>query len=433
MMRFTTLALASCLALAACDDNKPRTACSSDEDCRGARVCSEGACTEPGEPDPDAEGDTQPDTADAETDPGVRDIPNERDVPSPEDVTPDLPVEDAPDVPPKTTCELAYDHVVECGYPPPDNLGYDLDWAQCDSFSECGAECVLDMTCGGLDCDFNPDVDCDSAPLYDCLQDRCRDTPDVECRTDAQCNQVYDCCEERWICFGEDGGVTCDLDCQEPPNAPGCECEDGHCRVAAPDPDDLPSICEQAAARFTGECGYDPDQLGPEFATEADLIRRMQDGVCGELEACAAACIVHEEGDTCLSCHFGQQICLRDPFADCWAVCQRNAPAGLCIQSGGLWGDGDCENCCGPAGCGEDPFAGCPEACCGPPQCYCPNDAPFWAADQGCFQAEACFPEGGRACTSLGGVCAQGDCPPDRRDADGTFGCETQRCCLPVD
>jgi hypothetical protein len=417
------------LSLTGCDDNNARSGCRSSDDCRGLRVCVEGACAEP-------DSDAGRDTGDRDTDSpdATRDVPSPRDT-RPADTTPPPDVTDPPDMPPPDLgdpdiCRNAFDYVAECGYPPPETLGYGIDWDVCDEFSACGAQCVLDMTCGGLECDFNPDIDCDSAPLWDCLQENCQE-PEVECRGQEDCNQVYDCCAEAWVCFPDGEGVTCDRDCQRPSDPPGCECADGLCRVSPPDPDEG-NICTQADRRFT-ECGYDVGELRERFPREVEIIEHYREGLCEPLDACMAACIVHERDDQCMQCHFGAQLCVRDPFEECFARCNNDPEPALCIQSGGQWGDSDCENCCGPAGCGADPFEGCPEPCCGPPQCYCPLDAPFWAADQGCFARNACFPDNGRACTSRDGVCADGDCPPNRVDADSPLGCDTGRCCLPLD
>ena len=419
MLRTSLIALFVVVVAVGCDENQARQGCRSDADCRGQRMCADdGQCVDPGD-------DVGPDDADIEPDDLGTDVVEDLadDPPKPDgigvDVTP------PPDVPDPDICQRAIDHVVECGYPHPDTVGYGVDWERCDPFSACGAECALDMSCGGLDCDFNPDIDCDSAPLWDCLQARCGE-PEVECRDAGQCNQAYDCCVGAWVCFPEGQGVTCDLDCEPPTPAPGCDCEGGRCRAAAEDR----SICQQADARFTA-CGYNLDDIREDFPEETAHIEHFREGLCDPLDACVAACVVHERDDQCMQCHFGLQLCTRDPFAECWQACQQDPPAGLCVQSGGLWGDSECENCCGPDQCGSNPFDACPEPCCGPPQCYCPNDAPFWHPQRGCFASEACFPEDGAACVSQEGVCADGPCPPDRVDSDSALGC-AGRCCVPA-
>ena len=108
---------------------------------------------------------------------------------------------------------------------------------------------------------------------------------------------------------------------------------------------------------------------------------------------CYASCMAFPAEDACFDCRFGSQSCLRDPFEDCLADCARpDDPTALCEGTGGAWDDSECANCCGPTMCGSEPGEFCPEPCCGPPQCVCPEDRPFWSPVFGCYAAEACYP-----------------------------------------
>ena len=218
------------------------------------------------------------------------------------------------------------------------------------------------------------------------------DVGEDECQTDADCGEALDCCLPGYVCFPvSDPPAICDLDCDPNIELPGCQCQAGQCVQLDVD-NGAETICAEAVSRFEGECGYEIEAQRRARPADHEVLVEMDRGVCGAFEACYAGCVVHESEDQCMSCHFGELDCLRDPFGECVERCRQAPEVTLCIQSGGLWGGGDCEDCCGPTGCGGDPFEPCPEPCCGPPQCYCPNDRPFWEADRGCFHDEACFP-----------------------------------------
>lgn len=210
----------------------------------------------------------------------------------------------------------------------------------------------------------------------------------------------------------------------------GCE-EEHRARGCAVDAD-----CRQDRVCVQGQCA-DPDQEPAPDAQEdmgsADLGRDMAPvpdlpaedlgapepvdlGAPPDLEQePEALCLVDEDCVMALDCCGAGWGCFPAdavPFI-CDADCDAPRPEGecgcsaqgcaflpvdhvpeavLCEQSGGRWGDSDCESCCGPNRCGQHPGQqDCALACCGPAQCYCPEEAPFWGPE-GCFDEEACYP-----------------------------------------
>ena len=326
---------------------------------------------------------------------------------------------------PSTPCSAAVAHIEGCGYPAIAQFG--VDWDRCAERDECAAECALEMSCQGLMCDWDPDIDCDSAPWVDCVMERCDGPPPPECEMDDDCGRTVDCCAQAFLCFDPNNPPeVCDRDCDPPMPHPGCLCLDGRCTTRS----EGRTICQQALERFQGECGYDIDTTYPE---DRAVLVAMRDGRCNQADQCYSACIVHEQDDQCMQCHFGELDCDRDPFAECVDACGRPSPEATCVETGGRWGDGECERCCGAPFCGSNPFGGCMLGCCGPPQCYCPPDRPFWSLMEGCFERDSCHPNDGSSCRSLRGQCTQGDnaCPPDRRPAGHDYGCDGV-CCVPA-
>lgn len=175
---------------------------------------------------------------------------------------------------------------------------YDLGWPACGPRDACAAACALELEgCGGLQCAFDGDIDCDGiGPWEECLRARC--DGEAECPADLGGAIDAPCDPEGRSCGGEgcaDACGFCNLIVCEggrwrrlevPPPPPGAcadrrvccaedadcgagrRCAQGHCfDGAAPDEDPgcPPDLCEP------GGCGDDVDCLQG---------RRCLDGVC---------------------------------------------------------------------------------------------------------------------------------------------------------
>jgi hypothetical protein len=112
---------------------------------------------------------------------------------------------------------------------------------------------------------------------------------------------------------------------------------------------------------------------------------------CSGRDLCAAECMT---GLTCveLACDWDSDIACDDagPFYHCLA--EECTGQNICEVSGGSWAGGDCNSCCGPRACGDDPAQECMNLCCGGPQCVCPADKPFMSPTIGCYDHPACHP-----------------------------------------
>jgi hypothetical protein len=265
-----------------------------------------------------------------------------------------------------------------------------VDWDACGEFDQCAAECTLDLGCDLLTCDWNTEIACDAAPWWECVHERCLLPPGESCEEEADC-VAWDSCCGNWQCSSADLVEPNPCDCEDPGRHPGCRCLDGDCTVLA-DPE---TICREALNHFEHTCGYSvEDQENRRPSDHARLVGLRVDE-CTPGLACYAACLRYDDEDSCSRCHFSDDIdCFRDPFQECVSLCDDAPGRGLCEGTHGRWGDGDCENCCGPPSCGGDAEqqTRCNLLCCGPPQCYCPERAPFWEADRGCVSEASCSP-----------------------------------------
>lgn len=364
-----------------CEDNANQ-GCRSDAECRSGRQCVNGVCEDPiwgGE-------DTGP--SDSGTDLGKADAGG--DTTEPDATEPDLgpmPDADTPDTPgPISICQAAEAHIEMCGFAPVD-LRTPYDWSRCNDFDDCAAGCALELTCADLACDLDPDVDCARAPFSECIANTC--TPGPTCEAPSECVAGDTCCGD-WVCLPPGSRVPPNpCDCDYVGEHPGCECADGDCLVLR-EPE---SLCEEALRHFEGFCGRDIDDFidsRPEAYAPLDRMRR---GECNEDLACFGACLTRRrDGDTCSDCYFDDLLCQFDGFTECLQECGDEPDPNVCELTGGVWGDSDCENCCGPADCGGDPRQqrDCAAECCGPPQCYCPGGVPFYNPVRGCVSEAAC-------------------------------------------
>ena len=382
------------LIVIGCDDTKN---CTTDSDCKGIRLCQDSVCVAPPEDtQEDIQSDIHNDTNSVDT------------TETSEEIQPDT-------IDPAGICEEALQQLESCDFTswPIENFG--LNWPSCNPLNQCGAECLLSLSCQDLECDFNSDIMCDTVgPWYECWED-CQEQPN--CSEDIDCNHFFDCCGGGfWVCTSDDYLIQdCERDCGAPPPPPACECSDGGCQISER------SMCELGLERFR-ECGYTTEAIQEHFTVDYEIISSMESGECSPFQECYSRCIVFEENDTCMSCHFGQQMCLWDPFQSCVDACSELS---LCESTGGT-PDGRCH----APRCGESSLDDCEDST---EECGCPEHRPFWNDEWGCYDDPSCYPNDGSACRALGGSCNDytTTCPDGYTAQENPELCDLGVCCVP--
>jgi len=216
--------------------------------------------------------------------------------------------------PAPTVCDVAAARIAGCFDNALDPAAAGLGWPSCEGTDRCAAECAAGLSCGGLACSWNGDIDCDDIGAYGHCVATCRART---CTSDADCGLAVDCCASQYICFDtDDPPVVCDRDCDPPPPDISCTCIDGACATGRDDR----NICDRALARFA-ECGHDLNLVAELWPAEHAALLRMQDGACSPQDACFAGCLAFGRDDVCGECHFGPALCEWDPLGECVAGC----------------------------------------------------------------------------------------------------------------
>lgn len=158
-------------------------------------------------------------------------------------------------------------------------LTCDLDRGHCVGPDVCSedAECPGDDVCEQGVC-FAPECAVHADCAVDCVDRRCADGPQPECRADADCAAPLRC-----LAGGQclqAGACAADADC--PPRAPVCAPALGRCVQCAGDGDCTPAEqCLYGACAFHGACAADADCPGGEVCGTNDRCN-PSDGCVGD-------------------------------------------------------------------------------------------------------------------------------------------------------
>jgi hypothetical protein len=189
------------------------------------------------------------------------------------------------------------------------------------------------------------------------------------------CNSHFDG-SDQYLTFYEGGAATRTVRISDSTDAPA----------------ELMALTQALSEAYFARQGEQYDPADVEVCPEGDACDEVG---CTATYDCCGGWICHRAGESVITCDMDCGVPINPPTCVCDGdSCRVGTSEELCSQTGGQWGNSGCESCCGPNECGDDPLqqSQCPLACCGPAQCYCPEDAPYWSAERGCYDDAACYP-----------------------------------------